>query len=181
MERIWIIGASGCGKTTLGKILAEKLETDATDLDELNWLPGWQTVSVEELTWMVDAVTSEKQWVISGNYSSQEKFMSRADTIIWLDYPFSTVLSRLMKRTFRRIYYKELCCNGNREALNKLFTRDSIILWLFRTYRKRKQKGYEIMNAPNHSHLRIHHFTKPNQTNDWLNSLPQYLVDLSDK
>ena len=171
MQRIWIIGATGSGKTTLGKQLAQKLHNTAIDLDDLNWLPDWQCVSTEELVKAVEGATEAEQWIISGNYSQTQKYMTRADTLIWLDYSFSLVLWQLLKRTCRRMFKGELCCNGNRESLKMTLSRESIILWLFRTYRKRKKIGLATMVNPSLAHIQMHHFKSPRQTANWLQSL----------
>ena len=42
IQRMVIIGATGSGKTTLGRRVAQKLRLPLVDLDELHWLPGWK-------------------------------------------------------------------------------------------------------------------------------------------
>ncbi len=40
-KRIVIIGATGSGKTTLARQLAQTYGLPYTDLDDLYWNPGW--------------------------------------------------------------------------------------------------------------------------------------------
>lgn len=149
MNRIIIIGATGSGKTTLAFRLAAKLDIPAVDLDELYWRPGWKEAPEEEFLRDVDRATSGSKWVISGNYAGQKDITwPRADTLIWLDYSLARTFSQLARRTYDRIVNKPEICNGNRESFGKLFSRDSIILWLFQTHGKKRRKYGEIFNQP---------------------------------
>jgi shikimate kinase len=40
MQRIVVFGASGSGKTTIGRWLAEQRGLPFADLDDLHWCPG---------------------------------------------------------------------------------------------------------------------------------------------
>lgn len=171
MQRIWIIGTTGSGKTTLGKNIAERLNIPAIDLDELHWLPAWKSVSTEEMIEAVNQATSDENWVISGNYTVTQRYLTRADTLIWLDYPFTIVSSQLLRRTFRRVCQGELCCNGNRETVRNMLSRDSILIWLLKTYWKRKRLDALKLVDPQYKHLQKHHFQRPRQTADWLKTL----------
>ena len=54
-----------------------------------------------------------------------------------------------MKRTVRRVVTRERVCNGNTEKLwRALFHPDSILLWVLRTYRPRKQEFQELFADP---------------------------------
>lgn len=174
MNRIWIRGTSGSGKTTLAHELGRVLNIPAVDLDDLNWLPGWTERPVEEFRSLVADVAQKPQWAISGNYSKSNEFIApRADTVVWLDYPFAVVFGRLLKRTFGRVFRGEECCNGNRENVRvTLFSRDSILWWCITTHRKRHLQCLAFMAeeaAPGQTRLR--HRT-PMETQAWLQALP---------
>jgi hypothetical protein len=96
----------------------------------------------------------------------------RADTLIWLDYAFPLVFYRLVKRTISRMISGELACNGNRETLSAAFGKDSIILWLFKSYWRRKRDMPILLQKPEHAHLCVHHFRSPGEANRWLAALP---------
>jgi shikimate kinase len=41
MQRVVIFGASGSGKTMLGRWLGKHLDLPFTDLDDVHWRAGW--------------------------------------------------------------------------------------------------------------------------------------------
>jgi adenylate kinase family enzyme len=147
LERIVIIGATGSGKSTLAAALAAKLRLPFTDLDDLYWQPGWIETPPADFRAAVDAATSAPQWIIAGNYSAvRDLTWGRADTLIWLDYGFPRVLWQLLRRSVRRVCDRTLICNGNRETLGKLLSRDSIVVWLFTSFAKRRRDHAAIFN-----------------------------------
>ena len=140
MNRIVIIGATGSGKTTLANALAEKHGMPFTDLDDLYWQPGWLETPPADFRAAVDHATAAPRWIIAGNYSAvRDLTWGRADTLIWLDYSFHRVLWQLLRRSLRRVSDRNLICNGNRETWRKLLSRDSIIVWLFTSFAKRRR------------------------------------------
>ena len=61
-------------------------------------------------------------WVLAGNYSKlRDIIWPRAESIIWLDYPFLLVFERLLSRTKRRWWRKELLWGTNSERLLSQF------------------------------------------------------------
>ena len=47
--RINVVGTAGCGKSTVGKRIAERLDIPYIQLDELHWKPNWVESTDEEL------------------------------------------------------------------------------------------------------------------------------------
>lgn len=74
------------------------------------------------------------------------------------------VIARLLKRTAHRNITKQKLCNGNVETLRNTFSRDSIIVWHFTSFRKKRDAGRRLMTdatAPPVVRLRRpHEFTK---------------------
>ena len=172
MKRIVVLGATGSGKTMLGKTLSEKLKMPAIDLDEIHWLPGWQERDHTEARRMIDEATQKPEWVISGNYKKfQDIFWPRADVMIWLDYPFYFVFMRLLNRSLRRVVGRQAICNGNYETWKKLFSKDSIIVWLFKSYWRRKKEFGDIFSHPEqYPHWKLVRLKSAEETETWLNA-----------
>jgi adenylate kinase family enzyme len=170
VNRVSVIGTSGSGKTTFARILAQKIGGKHIELDALHWEPDWVEASDEVLRERVDLATRGECWVTDGNYSKVRDIVwARADTVVWLDYPFLVVLWRLTGRTFRRALSREELWGGNRENLwTHFFTRDSLFLWIFQTHWQH-QKNYPNQFAlPKNSHLHIVRLRSPRQAVVWL-------------
>lgn len=137
-QRILIVGPSGSGKTTLARQLGQLCTLPSVDLDELHWLPGWQSRPNAELRASVAAVVAQDAWVISGNYALlQDLTWPRAQLIIWLDLPLPQALARVMRRCVTRALRKEPCCNGNYESLRMTFlSKESLLIWVLQTHGK---------------------------------------------
>ena len=98
-KRIIIIGNSGSGKTTVSYQLGESLKLPVTHLDKEYWKEGWVRTPEEEWAEKINALISEPEWILEGNFSSTlEIRLSRADTVIFLDYNRFVCLSGVIKR-----------------------------------------------------------------------------------
>ena len=140
MKKIAIIGTSGSGKTTLGHRLASITGYKLIDLDELFWLPKWKIRPQKEFIELVECELENDSWIISGNYEyCRAQVWTSADTILWLDYPFYIIFWRALKRSVVRLFTRKTCCNGNYETLIRLFSSQSILWWILKTYRMRKK------------------------------------------
>ena len=57
-------------------------------------------------------------------------------------------LQRLVRRTFARLIDGRLVCNGNRETLRQILSSDSIIVWHFKSFRRKRQRIRHWMTDP---------------------------------
>lgn len=170
--RISVIGTSGSGKTTLARNISQRLAIPHIELDYLHWEPNWVEVSDEIFHQRVTDALKGESWVVDGNYSKvRDTIWSRADTLVWLDYSFFTVMSRVSKRAINRVVTQQEVCNGNYETWGKLFSSESIILWSLQTYHRRRREYPVLFQQPEYSHLNIVHLRTPKATEDWLLSL----------
>jgi len=172
-RRIVVVGTSGSGKTTLARTLAQRLGIPHVELDALHWEPGWSEASAEVLRERVAQALECDAWVVDGNYSMvRDLVWPRAETLVWLDYSLPVMLWRITTRTFRRAAMREELWNGNRESLRMaLFSRDSIILWVLQTYKKRRREYPGLLERPEHEHLRVVRLRSPREAREWLASL----------
>ncbi len=172
----WIvIGTTSSGKSTLAKALAHKINADFIELDALHWEANWKEAPDEVFLQRVQDKIKADSWVIAGNYSVTRAISwPQAEAVIWLDYPFWTVFWRLTLRTFRRWWNKELLWGKNYENLwthFKLWSDESLIHWLFKTYWRRKKEYPQLLALPEHQHLHLYHFYSPQETENWLNTI----------
>lgn len=181
-SRIAVIGATGSGKTTLAQQMGDILDLKVIELDALHWMPGWTEKPWVEIRAELDPMTRQDNWVTDGNYGQvRDLVWPRADTIIWLDYPFLLIFFRLFVRTLKRVFLKIELWNGNRERFRENFlSRDSLFIWLA-TSRPKHKKTYPLaFQEPQHAHLQVIRFTHPRQTSRWLVSLKKTWLKFSD-
>ncbi len=149
-----LASASGCGKTTVGRALAERLDVPFTELDALVHGPNWTETPDDVLRAQVTRIVASEGWVVDGSYSRKlgTLVLDAADTVVWLDLPVRVWFPRLVRRTARRIRGRELLWNGNRETLvGAVWGRESLFVWAFRSHVRRRRRyprelaGYNLV------------------------------------
>ena len=173
MKRIVVVGTSCAGKTTFAKVLAQKLGARPIDIDDYHWSPGWKENPPAEYLPRLQKAMDCPAWVVSGNYmDAREMVWGSADTVVWLDYSFATVLLRAIRRTIKRNFTGEIVCNGNRETFRHSFlSRDSIILWVLSTYHRRIREFEALMIGPRYSHLEFIRLKNQGETDRFITSV----------
>ena len=172
MNRIRVTGTSCSGKTTLSRALARRLNLPIIELDALFWGPNWTPVPADVFLARVADAAAADRWVMDGGYSqTRDLTWSRADTVVWLDYPMRTVLCRWARRTLTRLRTREEFWpgTGNRERLSHILRRDSLLWWILSTHRRRgRSTAAELAARP---HLRQVLLRSPAEAERWLRSL----------
>ena len=174
-RRIVVVGTTGSGKTTLARQLAQRLAIPHVELDALHWGPGWTPAPPDLFRQRAAQALSGETWVTDGNYHVVRDIVwSRADTVVWLDYALPVILAQLFRRTVRRIVTREVLWNENRERFRDQFlSRDSLFLWVFRTYRRRRIEYPLLLQQPAHAHLAVIRLPSPPATRTWLSHLDE--------
>ena len=177
LNNIVVIGVTGSGKSTLARKIAQRTGRVHIDLDDCHWSPGWIAADADEFKTRIAAAIAAaqpKQWVIAGNYSKARDFVwAQTQTIVALDYPFPIAFWRIFKRCIMRIVTREKICNGNVETFRKTFMeKDSILLWFFTTFYKRRRALQALIDTPGeYAHIRVIRLKHPRETEQWLNTL----------
>lgn len=140
VQRVWVVGNSGSGKTTVARALSRRLGVPHLEIDAVNHQPGWVPLEEGELRRRVREVADSDRWVADGNYRAVGDLLwERADTIVWLDLGRPAVMRQLVGRTLRRLVIREELWNGNRERWQNLVSRDpmeSVIVWAWTNHDK---------------------------------------------
>ena len=174
-KRVVVIGVTSSGKSTLAETLAKRFDLNFIELDALHWEPNWQGAPLDVFRARVEKATLEEKWIVAGNYHVvRDLIWPKAETIIWLDYPFITVLWQLSRRTFLRWWTREILWGTNREPFwqhFKLWSQESLFHWLFKTYWRRKREIPLLLSQPEHQHLKLIRFKTPEETKVWLEGL----------
>ncbi len=156
-QRINMVGSSGSGKSTAGKVIAKKLGYPYIELDEIHWQPNWTESTEQELSFNLERSLQGESWVLDGNYSRTVPIKwKRVQLVVWLDLPYWLTLYQVISRTIRRSVTKETLWAGNRESLGKaFFSRDSIIWWSLTNLRKVRRQYLAAMIDPDLAHIRF--------------------------
>jgi len=172
-----VVGTTGSGKTTLSQDISKRLQIPHIELDALYWETNWTGVPEPVFRERVKGALVAEQWVIDGNYSRVRNLIwGRADTVVYLDYSFGRIFWQLFKRTIKRSVQKEALWNGNYEDLRKsFFSKDSIMVWMIRTYRRRQKQYAKLFEQPEYAHLQIVQLKTPQLTKAWLTGLESVL------
>jgi len=153
------VGCSGSGKTTLAGALARLLEAENIELDSIYHQPGWTALSDDEFRTRVRTAVASDRWVVDGNYSVVHDIVwGRADTVVWMDLPYTTVMARTIRRTLRRVVTREELWNGNREPFSNLWSTNpekSIIVWAATRHGVYRQRYAEAEVDPRWAGLRF--------------------------
>ena len=168
--RIAIVGSTGSGKTTLAKAFSESLGVSHVELDAFQHGPDWLQTPEKEFRKLADRATLAGSGIADGNYHiARDIAWPRATMLVWLDYGFALIFLRLFKRTMLRGILGTELWNGNREKLwMYFFTKESLFLWLFQTYSRRRREIAEATALAEYGHLQVLKFRSPAESEKWL-------------
>jgi adenylate kinase family enzyme len=169
-DRILVYGVTGSGKTTIARQIAARTGLPWHEVDNLTWEPDWVVVPVEEQRRRIAAICAGERWILDTAYGAWlEVPVARVELIVALDYPRWQSLARLIRRTLLRNLDHKPICNGNTESLRQTFSRNSIILWHFQSFARKRDRIRAW--AADESGPDLVRLTSPSATRRWLASL----------
>jgi hypothetical protein len=122
------------------------------ELDGVFHQPGWTRATPEEFRARVKELAAGPGWVMDGNYTTARDLVwERADTVIYLDITWTTMLARLVPRTLSRSLRHTELWNGNREEFANIFSLDpevNLILWALQNFKRHRQMFHDAMADP---------------------------------
>ena len=169
--RINVIGTSGSGKTTFGRQLAHALDLPFIEMDAIYWGPDWVRPPDEVFYKKLSAVLEAESWVLDGNYTRTISFKwDRVQAVIWLNYSYPRTVFQAIKRALTRLFSREELWpgTGNRENLQMLFSKDSIVLWTIQRYHRHLKRNIGYINDDKYSHIFFHRIRSPREAIEFL-------------
>lgn len=170
MKRILVYGVTGSGKTLLAQRIGERLGLPVHLVDELTWEPGWMQVPGDEQRRRIEAICAGERWVLDSAYGAWlDVPLARVELIVALDYPRLLSFGRLLRRSLNRARDRHPVCNGNIETWRLMLSRDSILLWHFKSFRRKRERirHWEATLPPE----KVVRLTHPRQVDPWLESV----------
>jgi adenylate kinase family enzyme len=104
LDRIYILGTCGSGKSFLGELLSQKLNLPFYDSDDIMFVKKFtKSRSKRKRKELMDKIAKRKKWIIDARGSDWSiDPMKKSDLIIWLQTHFIKRSWRILKRYFNR-------------------------------------------------------------------------------
>jgi len=132
-----VIGNGGGGKSTLSRELGRRLDIPVHEVDPVQFRPDWSRVPSGEVARVLDGWIQGEAWIVDGfgPWTTIERRLAAADTIVWVDFPLGTHLWWTAKRQLRW----RTTPDGRRRPSSRLMLKT--ILHVHRRYRSRIEAG----------------------------------------
>lgn len=161
---------TGSGKSTFAARLGARTGLPVVLVDELTWQPGWVPVAEEEQRRVFTEIVAGDRWVLDSAYGLWlDVVLPRADLVVGLDYPRWLSLQRLVRRSLARVVDRRTVCNGNTESWRDLVSRESIVVWHFRSFTRKRTRMRAWAAAADGPDVVL--FSRPRHLEAWLRSL----------
>ncbi len=168
-RRILVYGVTGSGKSTAATRIAASTGLPLHLADELTWLPGWVPVDGDVQRERFAAIVVTDAWVLDTAYATwKDLVLARCELVVGLDYARWRSLARLVRRTLIRLVDRRPICNGNVETLRGTLSRDSIVVWHFSSFARKRARMRAWATSDD---VPILLFRRPAELERWLASL----------
>ncbi len=169
-SRILVYGVTGSGKSTLARRIGERLELPWHSVDDLTWEPGWVEVPHKIQRARIAAICEQPEWVLDAAYGAWADVpLAKAELVVGLDFPRWLSLGQLIRRTVTRMIRRTRVCNGNVERLSALLSKDSIVVWHFKSFKRKQRRMRRWQSDP--AMPRVLLFRRPRAVDEWLDAL----------
>lgn len=126
VQRVHIMGASGCGVSTLGRAVAQTRGWPYYDTDDFYWQPTdppfrFKRPEEERLERLMDVILTSERWVLGGALDGWgDPLIGRFDLIVFLEAPTEERLRRLRARE-RKLFGDRIAPGGDMHDHHRRF------------------------------------------------------------
>lgn len=168
VQRVLVAGITGSGKTTFARRLAGALDLPFHEMDALYHGPGWEPLASFDAD--VARISAEPRWVFDSHGYQQVRDMvwARADTVVWLDYSRTVVMSRVLWRSFDRAWHRREIFNGNTESFAAWLDPEHPVQWAWTQYARRHEDMTTRFADPGYAAITKVRLGSPGEADRWL-------------
>ncbi|CAM2783054.1 adenylate kinase [Vibrio mytili] len=108
MKKVAVFGKPGSGKSTVSKALASTMGLPLHQLDSIVYKPNGELVDREEFDFAHNEIIRSDAWIIDGfgPISSFYERLAAADTLVYIDLPYSVSYWFVTKRFLKGLFIK---------------------------------------------------------------------------
>lgn len=161
INKISIIGGSGCGKTTLSDNIGKALDLPVCHIDGIHHLDNWVVRDKDERDKMIMEKVAEEKWVIDGTYrSTLNERLENSDLVIYLDYSSIAQVKGALGRWIKHHGEEKPDIPGCKEKMDLKF-----LSWVWNWRKDKRQDVVEVVNKLDDSKVLI--FKNRRELNKW--------------
>jgi adenylate kinase family enzyme len=137
-------------------------------MDALYHGPGWQPLP--EFEDDVARIAAADRWVFDsyGYQQVRDLLWSRADTVVWLDFPRRVVMPRVLRRSFDRAWHRREIFNGNTESFDAWLDPEHPVQWAWREFASRRADLTARFADPQYASIAKVALRSPTAARSWL-------------
>ncbi len=159
----------------MARRIAEEFALPVIDIDSLRREAGKSAAPEDTFSRLIAESVKADNWIIDGSYTSvQDIIWSRADAIVWLDFPFWVFCWRLIKRSFYRMFIRkssEKPIKGKKQPVRE---RALTYLQAIFTGHSRRQRYFATLYSSKNVHLHVIRLFSPKDADLWLDVLKNH-------
>jgi hypothetical protein len=139
MERVWVAGNAGSGKTTLANLISKELDIPVYHRDYITWHEDSSMRPEDEQLALTKSITETSKWVFDGARFTASKIdgrPKRCDTIINLELNRLLCVCRVFKRAREKVKRTDLSAVDKQPFSFNIL---KYILWEYPVKRKQRE------------------------------------------
>jgi len=175
VERVAVVGCIGAGKSTVARALGRKLDIEVFHLDRYWWKPGRyrvtgratvaaNTVEPDEFRRLEERIVAGDRWIVDGDAANQGLRLSRADTVVFLDFPRWLCLWGLLQRHLKGSYDYPDGVRGSWRWVVFLAR------WVWRTWPSQRRPRLVVAISDHATNARIFHLRNRREVRSFLSA-----------